>query len=130
MPKGGFPEDLRTKWLLSYSELPWLPKAPDGFTRHLLPPGGPDSANTIISLKLSPMSLGERLLTALSRDPAKPDYPGGTVGTIVDNALAFILKTVPGFFEMVEGKEVLDFGCGWGIQAAALAKTKARLGLE
>ncbi len=72
------------------------------------------------------MPIGELVLTALSRDPRSPDYPGGTSRTTLDNCLDFIVKTVPGFLQMVDGKTVLDFGCGYGIQAAALAKTKAR----
>ena len=67
------------------------------------------------------MSLGESILTALSRDPGAPDYPGGTSRTTIDNSLDFIIKTVPGFLQLIEGKDVLDFGCGYGIQAAALA---------
>ena len=69
---------------------------------------------------------GERILTAFSRDPAAPDYPGGTSRTTLDNSLDFIIKTIPGFLGLIADKEVLDFGCGYGIQAAALAKTKAR----
>ena len=72
------------------------------------------------------MSLDERILTALSRAPGAPDYPGGTLRTNIDNSLDFIIKTVPGFPELIDGKEVLDFGCGWGIQAAALARANAR----
>jgi SAM-dependent methyltransferase len=72
------------------------------------------------------MSLGERILTALSRDPSAPDYPGGTSTTTIDNCLDFIIKTVPNFLQIIDGKDVLDFGCGAGLQAAALAKTKAR----
>jgi cyclopropane fatty-acyl-phospholipid synthase-like methyltransferase len=51
-----------------------------------------------------------------------PDYPGGTVKTNMENALNFLLKTVPHFRELVNGKSVLDFGCGRGLQAAALAR--------
>ena len=68
------------------------------------------------------MKLGERILTALSRDPDAPDYPGGTARTNIDNALSFLQKTVPDFLEMTRGKSVLDFGCGYGLQAAALAR--------
>jgi SAM-dependent methyltransferase len=72
------------------------------------------------------MFLGELLLRALSRDPESEDYPGGTALTNLDNALDFILKTVPGFVSIVQGKDVLDFGCGAGFQAAALARCYAK----
>ncbi len=66
------------------------------------------------------MSLGERLLLACCRDPKAPDYPGGTVRANVANALDFLDKTVPNFRHLVSGR-VLDFGCGWGHQAIAMA---------
>ncbi|MBL8227466.1 MAG: class I SAM-dependent methyltransferase [Bryobacterales bacterium] len=72
------------------------------------------------------MSFGEALLRALSRDPKAEDYPGGTARTNIDNALDFMLKTVPNFVELVRGKDVLDFGCGMGLQAAALARSYAK----
>ena len=72
------------------------------------------------------MLLGELILKALSRDPSTEDYPGGTALANMDNALDFILKTVPGFVGLVRSKDVLDFGCGAGFQAAALARSYAR----
>jgi SAM-dependent methyltransferase len=65
--------------------------------------------------------LGERVLMALSRDPSAPDHPGGTVRTNIDNALDFCELTVRDFRGYIRGK-VLDFGCGWGNQAIALAR--------
>lgn len=50
------------------------------------------------------------------------DYPGGTVRQNIDNALDFMLKTVPQFVDLIRGKRILDFGCGRGLQAAALAR--------
>lgn len=75
---------------------------------------------------MSSRSLGERILLSLSRKPGTPDYPGGTLKANLDNALEFLLKTVPGFLEMIRDKAVLDFGCGWGWQAVAMAKHGAR----
>ncbi len=70
--------------------------------------------------------LGVRILLPLSRDPAAPDFPGGTERTTgEDAALSFVLKTVPGFIELIQGKTVLDFGCGLGWQAVAMAKRGA-----
>jgi SAM-dependent methyltransferase len=65
--------------------------------------------------------LGEKILMSLCRDPKAADYPGGTLKANVDNALAFLTKTVPDFQSLIAGK-VLDFGCGWGHQAIAMAK--------
>ena len=71
------------------------------------------------------VSLGLKILTALSRDVSEPDHPAGTARTTIDNCLDFIIKTVPNFQDLIRGKDVLDFGCGYGIQAAALARTSA-----
>ncbi len=69
--------------------------------------------------------LGDRILLSLCRDPGAPDYAGGTVKTNVDNALDFLSRTVPDFRSRFAGKKVLDFGCGWGNQAVAMAKSGA-----
>jgi SAM-dependent methyltransferase len=63
-----------------------------------------------------------KLLRAFSRPVDSPDYAGGTAKTNIDNCLDFILKTVPDFLELTKDASVLDFGCGLGIQAAALAR--------
>src|SRR5687767_13808514 len=68
------------------------------------------------------VSVGEWILLALSRDPSAPDYPGGPARATIDNALEFMEKTVPGFRDMTRERSVLDFGCGFGLQAAALAR--------
>lgn len=72
------------------------------------------------------MSLAERVLSAFSRDPAVPEYQGGTSRATVDNALEFLVKTVPGFLSLIREKDVLDFGCGYGLQAVAMARSGAR----
>ncbi len=72
------------------------------------------------------MSLAERVLLAFSRDPAASEYEGGTSRATPDNALEFLLKTVPGFLGYIKGKDVLDFGCGYGLQAVAMARNGAR----
>jgi 2-polyprenyl-3-methyl-5-hydroxy-6-metoxy-1,4-benzoquinol methylase len=71
-------------------------------------------------------TLGERILLGLSREPGTPDYPGGTLKTNMNNSLDYLLKTVPGFLEIIRGKSVLDFGCGWGWQAVAMVRQGAR----
>jgi ubiquinone/menaquinone biosynthesis C-methylase UbiE len=62
----------------------------------------------------------EWLLLKLSRDPSAPDHIAGTLRTDPNNALDFLRKTVPEFARLIEGKRVLDFGCGWGNQAVAM----------
>jgi SAM-dependent methyltransferase len=66
--------------------------------------------------------LGERLLLALSRDPAGPDYPTTTAQYTLSNALDFVRKTVPDFTGLVLDKTILDYGCGPGWQAVAMHK--------
>jgi SAM-dependent methyltransferase len=63
-----------------------------------------------------------RIFRALCRPPGSPEFPGGTARTTIDNALDFLLKTVPDFLDITRGAAVLDFGCGFGLQAAALAR--------
>jgi arabinofuranan 3-O-arabinosyltransferase len=70
---------------------------------------------------MSITSLLETLLSLFCRPLGAPDYPGGTEKTNIDNALDFLVKTVPQFVDLVRGKDVLDFGCGLGWQAIALA---------
>ena len=73
--------------------------------------------------KLWPVSA--RILRLLSRDVDAPDYPGGTDWQIGDRALEFVLKTVPGFIDMIRGKSVLDYGCGRGNQVLAMKSAGA-----
>jgi SAM-dependent methyltransferase len=71
-------------------------------------------------------AIGERILLTFSRSPGARDYPGGTEKTNLDNALEFLCKTVPGYLELFQNKTVLDFGCGHGWQAIAMAQRGAR----
>ena len=64
----------------------------------------------------------ESLLATFCRPLDAPDYRGGTENTNLDNALDFLLRTVPQFLTLVCGKKVLDYGCGLGWQATALAE--------
>ena len=73
-----------------------------------------------------PRTLGERILLGLSRAPGTSDYPGGTLKANMNNSLDYLLKTVPSFLEMIRGKSVLDFGCGWGWQAVSMVRQGAR----
>lgn len=72
------------------------------------------------------MRLAERLLLALSRDPTSIDYSGATEQYTLANALNFAQSRVPDFLNMIRGRRVLDYGCGPGWQAVAMAKAGAR----
>ena len=71
------------------------------------------------------MRIGERVLLALSRDPAGGDYADAAGEPTVDGALDNLRRRFPDLAERVRGKRVLDFGCGAGWQAAALAREGA-----
>jgi hypothetical protein len=47
--------------------------------------------------------MSERILLKFCKPLDAPDYPGGTVRTNLDNSLSFLLKTTPGFIDMVRG---------------------------
>ena len=82
------------------------------------------------------MTLGERLLLALSDHPEDVDrtsnYEKPTTQWNVESALALLEEAFPGFMETAKGKRVLDYGCGDGFQSVALAKAGAAqvLGVE
>ena len=78
------------------------------------------------------MGLGEWLLIKLSRDPSAGDYAGGTLCYNDSNALGFLIKTVPNFEQIIRGKRILDYGCGWGWQAVLMLQSGAKeiVGLE
>ena len=64
--------------------------------------------------------ISARILRRLSRSPEAPDYAGGTQTHVGEHALDFILKTIPGFLDLIRGKTVLDYGCGLGHQVIAM----------
>jgi SAM-dependent methyltransferase len=64
--------------------------------------------------------LPARILRWLSRPPQGADYRGGTETHVGENALGFIDLTVPSFRSMIQGRTVLDYGCGRGHQAVAM----------
>jgi SAM-dependent methyltransferase len=80
--------------------------------------GSHPAPESLASVRRWPLSA--RILRQLSRSPQAEDYPGGTQLHTGENALDFILKTVPGFHEMISGRTVLDYGCGLGHQALAI----------
>ncbi len=77
------------------------------------------------------MRVGEWVLVRFSRDPAHCVRDGDhewSVGT----ALSLLRRVYPNFLDLIRGKSVLDFGCGFGYQSVALALSGARyvLGID
>jgi len=67
----------------------------------------------------------------LSRAP-EDARPGEGEPSGLDNALDLLCRVFPGFEREIVGKRVLDFGCGSGLQACAMARRGASyvLGLD
>lgn len=67
----------------------------------------------------------------LSHKPedTRPDL---TESPDIGDALALLSRVFPGFAREIQGKDVLDFGCGAGLQSVAMANCGARfvLGLD
>ena len=77
-------------------------------------------------------SLAEKLLLRLSRDPKAPDYPAGPERKSLEHSLDLLREVFPGFLQVIQGRRVLDFGCGDGYQAVAMSQSGAAfvLGLD
>lgn len=72
------------------------------------------------------MRISERILLQLSRKPGSAEYAGATLNYTVDNALDFARKTIPDLLDRIKDKSVLDYGCGPGYQAVAMALRGAK----
>lgn len=70
--------------------------------------------------------LSARILRRLSRRPDADDYAGGSQIHLGERALDFIVQTIPGFMEMIQGRTVLDYGCGFGHQVLAMKAAGAK----
>jgi SAM-dependent methyltransferase len=71
------------------------------------------------------MRVGEKLLLLVCRPPDSAEYRHiQEYGT--GDALTILRRVFPDLLGQVAGKEVLDFGCGSGRQAVALAELGAR----
>lgn len=70
--------------------------------------------------------LTEKLLLMLSRKPEADDYEASKDHWSVETALRQFCACFPGFLACTPGKEILDFGCGTGYQAVALAQMGAK----
>jgi len=69
------------------------------------------------------MPIGEWILGALSREPVAGASAHGSVSYAPGKELALLRREYPGLSALVRGKRVVDFGCGTGEQAVALART-------
>jgi len=65
------------------------------------------------------------ILGRLSRPPGSPDYAMKGVDYVDTDPLARATAVFPDFRDVIAGKRVLDFGCGRGYQAAAMADSGA-----
>jgi SAM-dependent methyltransferase len=78
------------------------------------------------------MRLTESLLLFLSRKPESNDYRTAGVERTSDNALTTLCRDFPDFMSSIVGKEILDFGCGMGLQVITMARNGAKyvLGID
>ncbi|HEX5760289.1 MAG TPA: class I SAM-dependent methyltransferase [Thermoanaerobaculia bacterium] len=78
------------------------------------------------------MTLAERLLLLVSRDPRQGAYPPLVQEGGESDPLALLRRVFPGRLDDLAGRRVLDFGCGGGAQVVALARAGAArvVGLE
>jgi SAM-dependent methyltransferase len=81
-------------------------------------------STTVVSRNQSTSTptLSTFLLSKFCRPVDSVEYAAGSTRLTVANSLDFLLKSTPGFLDLVRGRKVLDFGCGMGMQSAALAK--------
>jgi len=71
------------------------------------------------------LTLSERLLLFLSRDPGAPDYEAAIERRDLGNALSLVSRVFPDFESRISGKVILDFGCGSGYQSVAMVRSGA-----
>ena len=69
------------------------------------------------------MAIGERIILRLSRSPEAADYVPSKKEYTLTNALNLLKTEFPDLEKLVSGGRVVDFGCGHGYQAMALAAT-------
>lgn len=72
------------------------------------------------------MKIPEKILLLLSKSPDEEDYEmGKNIGLDIENGLENLCRVFPDFLINIEGKDILDYGCGPGFQSLALAKNGA-----
>jgi SAM-dependent methyltransferase len=62
----------------------------------------------------------------MCRPVEAPSLSVATVSYTLDNALEYATRMIPRFLERIQGKTVLDYGCGPGWQAVAMRRAGAR----
>lgn len=72
------------------------------------------------------LRIPERLLLAFCRPVDAQPLSVVTVSYTLDNALDYAKRMIPQFLERIQGKTVLDYGCGPGWQAVAMRQAGAR----
>jgi SAM-dependent methyltransferase len=72
------------------------------------------------------MSLTEKLLLAISHQPENQNGRLSCKEETVDSALELLRHAFNNFEREIAGKRVLDFGCGYGQQTVAMAKSGAK----
>ena len=78
-------------------------------------------------MKVTSMNLPERVLCFFSRNPVDEDYiEGQGIEHTLDNALNTLTDVYPRFLAVIQGKDILDFGCGHGYQVVAMAMKGAK----
>lgn len=65
------------------------------------------------------------MLLALSRAPETEDLAGGQADWSLESALTTLERAFPDLPSLIQGKHVLDFGCGGGWQTMALSRAGA-----
>jgi len=71
------------------------------------------------------MRIGESILRYISRNPDSIDYHQNRKYETPGDELLLLREEFPDFSSLVNGKRILDFGCGNGRQAIALAKEES-----
>ncbi len=70
--------------------------------------------------------LTEKLLLAISRQPGNQNGCLSCKEEIIDSALELLRHAFKNFEREIAGKRILDFGCGYGQQTVAMAKSGAK----
>ena len=104
-------------------------------SRHLSDKPPRDGVTEVVSIAdrsraiIASFNLSERILYALSKDPATA-FRGGYGEAIgsqwsESNALSPLQREYPDFRDIIQGQRILDYGCGDGFQSIAMAKCGA-----
>ena len=103
---------------------PPMPQSP------AITPSKPLSKKEIANEALGRLSLGERLLLFLAKHPSEvervSDYEAPTTEWTLETALEVYESGYPAFRDRLAGQRILDYGCGDGFQAVAMAMAGAK----